>query len=459
MVRDYGEEDAPRSVVVEFAPNAAPAIFGGEGEFLARVTQKLRVQPDTVEAARFRSQEESGVSRAHIALTLAPDDQLGQVREALAAEFGSDIQRVLPVPNAIPALGPAAFEAASFAVETPDFSQLQGYAGSPPVGLGFNEVAFLPGADGTGVTVMDFEAGWQLEHEALGPIRFNHWTGIPSDKPGWIEHGTAVSSILFSPRDGLGISGLVPGARGVLGSIYAGAPPQQRVAQQIQESARFLANGDVLLIEVQRPGPLTDYQADADQRGYLPVSFWPDVRDAIRSCVLKGITVVEVGGNGGVDLDGQDYADVFDQAGSTDQALAPTDSGSIMVGAGAPFDGGELRARGRMPFSNFGQRLDCQAWGQSVVAAGYGDLWGSTRRSYTAKFLGTSSAGPLVAAAVAAIQGRSLYKFGRFVPPLVLRRIFASYGIAQAVAQDARSAERIGPMPSLPYFFRLLDLF
>lgn len=464
MRHDFGTHSKPSVLLVEFADSGAtPSSIRVDTQRIERL--RKHCGPDALHLGRADGAPATAHRTGHqtsgfTEVSLSDDKNLQDVISSIKAEFGDEVRTALPVPDAIPALGPEEFETQALLEQTPDFSQLQGYAGSAPVGLGFNEVASLEGADGRGITVVDLEGSWRLAHEALASVRFNVWTGTPNASSGWIEHGTAVSSILFSPRDGVGISGLVPAARGVLASIYTGTPLQQRISQQLWACLDFLQAGDVILVEVQRPGPKTDYQAHPNQTGYLPVSFWPDVRDAMKACVAKGIVVVEVGGNGGVNLDDAETADSFNQVGSTDTALAETDSGSIMVGAGAPPNDAARPARSRLPFSNHGQRLDCQAWGQGVVGAGYGDLWNAadTARSYTANFLGTSSAGPLVAAAVASIQGRYLRKYGQFVPPLVLRQLFASFGLPQAPDPDQVSTTRIGPQPDLPFFFRALNL-
>ena len=379
-----------------------------------------------------------------------------EVTATIEDVFAEEVVTVLPVPPAIPAIAPESVEPANFSYSTPDFHTLQGYSGSAPLGLGFYDVAILEGSDGSGITVIDLEGGWMLDHEALRPVRFNLWSGVPSNLSGWIEHGTAVSSILIAPRDGIGISGLVPGARKAVVSVYTGDPPRQRIAQQIDACRQFLGPGDVLLIEMQRPGPLTNFQPSDSQRGYIPTSFWPDVKESIRACITAGIVVVEVAGNGGIDLGSAELQGAFDQNGSSLTTLGGADSGSIIVGAGRSQQG-DQSARSRLDFSNYGARLDCQAWGELVVSAGYGDLWGKEgdRNSYTGRFLGTSSAAPMVAAAVVATQGRYRRKYGKPLPPLMVRQIFASLGSPQT---GNNIDERIGPQPDLSQIFAALGL-
>src|SRR6185295_4681179 len=106
-----------------------------------------------------------------------------------------------------------------------------------------------------------------------------------------------------------------------------------------------LAAGDVLLLEV--------------QRRLLPTEVDEADFDAIRLASGLGVLVVEAAGNGGFDLDLSSDLDIRRSL----RRGAPDflDSGAILVGAaraGLPHD--------RAPFSNYGSRLDCFGWGESV---------------------------------------------------------------------------------------------
>lgn len=453
--RDFGQSASRHCILIEFAdPSVAPALASA-----ADGTSHYDVRTKLETACSLSLVPASGPAVAAQAAgrfaTFQSSDERPplEVVDSVSSELGDKVLTVLPVPDAIPAIGPSSGEPKQWPTFTPDFHTLQGYAASAPIGLGFADVGQLEGADGTGITVLDLEGGWILDHEALQPVRYSLWSGSPSEASGWLEHGTAVSSILTAPRMGEGIFGLVPAARGALASIFESGA--QHVAAQLMHAQRLLQPGDVVLMEVQRPGPTTEFQPDADQHGYIPTSFWPDVRAAVRSCVSSGISVVEVGGNGGIDLGDPVLQGGFGQAGSTENTLGDFDSGSIMVGAGhAP---GETNGLAPMPFSNFGDRLDCQAWGERVVCAGYGDLWGEPlgKTSYTRNFFGTSSAAPLIAAVVGAIQGRHLRKYGAPLPPLVLRQALACYGTPQA----GQATNRIGPQPDLAELFDVLGLY
>src|SRR5207253_6497079 len=84
--------------------------------------------------------------------------------------------------------------------------------------------------------------------------------------------------------------------------------------------------------------------------------------------------------------------------------------GAIVVGAGAPprlltgVDYGPDRSR--LDFSNFGSMVDAQGWGQEVTTCGFDQLFAPDEdRWYKLDFGGTSSATPMVAGALACVQG------------------------------------------------------
>ena len=184
-----------------------------------------------------------------------------------------------------------------------------------------------------------------------------------------------------------------------------------------------LAEGDVLLLEIQRGGLPTEVDA-ADL-------------DAIRLASALGIIVVEAGGNGNRNLDA--YVDPDTGFSLRRGASSFRDSGAILVGAAwsvLPHD--------RSPFSNYGSRLDCFAWGDSVTSCGYGDLAGDQVDDYyTNTFSGTSSASPIIAAAAALVQ--ALHP--ATLHPLQMRKLLSNP--ATGTRQGSGVAGFIGIMPDL----------
>jgi hypothetical protein len=325
----------------------------------------------------------------------------------------------------------------------PDLRDGQGYLDPAPRGLDVRYAwqAGGPAARGLGVRLIDVEHGWILDHEDL-PMGIRNVLGGMTYQPGMdnLQHGTAVLG-LIAARDGTaGITGIAP-----LTAIGVSPPPDSiNIACAIYNAANHLLPGDVILIEVHLPGPETPPLAAAagDQTGFVPVEFYPDVYDAVRSATARGIVVVEASGNGGVDLDAYQYRDVVNRF---------YDSGALMVGAAASDGSPE-------DFSNYGSRLDVNAWGDSVVTLGYGyDGAGvpdpayragadenDPRFWYTASFSGTSSASAIVAGAVASLQGVARSWRGLSLSPDEVRALLSYTGTPQA-----SSARRVGPRPDL----------
>ena len=180
--------------------------------------------------------------------------------------------------------------------------------------------------------------------------------------------------------------------------------------------------GDVVLLEMQTFGA---------NGNYGPAEYDPAVWTLVKRATDAGIIVVAAAGNGTEDLDSPDY----------EEYRARGDSGAIIVGAGNP-DGG------RMYFSSFGARVNVHGWGEGVASLGYGDLamvGDDAHQSYTASFSGTSSASPIVASAVVALQSFAQQRLGRTLAPLEVRELLVTTGTPQ-LAGDAGT---IGPRPNL----------
>ena len=110
-------------------------------------------------------------------------------------------------------------------------------------------------------------------------------------------------------------------------------------------------------------------------------------------------------GNGAEDLDHKLYNEYRNR---NDDG----DNGAIRVGAGnkkylIPTD-----------FTTYGSMIHVQGWGLNVVTTGYNDLYDSgEHNNYTHTFSGTSSATPIVASAVVAIQSWYKQHIGDVIKP------------------------------------------
>jgi serine protease len=252
---------------------------------------------------------------------------------------------------------------------------------------------------------------------------------VDPSPPGW--HGTAVIGVMGSLDDGIGTTGGVPDAEYLFIGTYNGS--WYDIEGAILLAADTLEAGDVVLIEQQIGGPRTTGNG---QEGYVSVSWWPWAFVAIEIAVGNGICVVEAAGNGSQNLSHPAYT-----TGNWGHHpyVPENDHLGITVGAsGSAWDRDRIRAS----FSNYGPTVDLHGWGWDVLAPGYGDAYSEPGWRYT-WFSGTSSATPVVANAVAAIQ--SIHKAVRGVPmdPVELRDVL----IATGSPQLSENGQHIGPRP------------
>lgn len=331
------------------------------------------------------------------------------------------------------------------------FGEDQGYLDDAPVGIGarwaWKSLATNPQA----VRICDLEQGWNPNHQAFGANldKVLFYGANRADKENEIGegyHGTAVLGQLAAGAGSHGVKGAAtdvgsffmtshyrskdedpaypfPGTNGQVAAAIVNA----LVLPSDATGPQPLAAGDVLLLEV--------------QRGLMPTETDAADLDAIRLASALGIIVVEAAGNGGFNLDA--YGDS-----STGQNLRRTDphfrdSGAILVGAaraGLPHD--------RAPFSNYGSRLDCFGWGETVTTCGYGDLAGTAAADYyTNTFSGTSSASPIIAGAAALVQALHEAHAGYRLDPRSMRKILSDP--ATGTRQGPNVAGFIGIMPDL----------
>jgi hypothetical protein len=337
---------------------------------------------------------------------------------------------------------------------TPDFSSHQGYLDAAPAGVDARYAWTRPGGDGAGVRIVDVEGAWRFTHEDLGVNQGGVIGGSTSTDIGWRNHGTAVAGEFSGDANAFGVTGISPAANLRTVSIFG---PGMGSGQAIRQAANALSAGDIILIELHRPGPRHNFQERADQLGYIAVEWWPDDFDAILYATSRGVIVVEAGGNGAENLDDALYSKPgpgFPASWTNPFNRANRDSGAIVVGAGAPPPSTHGREHGpdrsRLDFSNYGALIDAQGWGREVTTCGYGDLQGGAGEDvwYTDQFSGTSSASPIVVGTLASLQGVAR-NHGRTLTPAECRAYLRETGSPQQASPSAPVAQRIGNRPDL----------
>ncbi|HLF14668.1 MAG TPA: T9SS type A sorting domain-containing protein [Bacteroidota bacterium] len=339
----------------------------------------------------------------------------------------------LPVPQPVPG----------------SFQSRQGYLNAATDGINAN-YAWSIGDSGQNVTICDFEYWWNLSHQDLPPgittLVPPGWTAV-SLFPGDTNHGTAVLGELASLNNGWGTTGAAYGANIAVAHTYFAGYGWQ-IGTAMTYAMTQLNPGDVFLVEQQMGGPLHLYIPGNDT-GLVPIEWWRPWYDVVVTAVGNGFHVVEAGGNGYQNLDSSVYRT---GNGGHWPFLPQSNSGAIIVGAGAvpsSFYGTDT-ARSRLDFSNYGSRLDLQGWGEFVVTTGYGRLHNSegTDLYYDSAFAGTSSASPIVAAAVTLVETRYETVYGGTMAPATMRSLLKSTGTAQKAGKNPVS-QKIGPLPDL----------
>ena len=310
---------------------------------------------------------------------------------------------------------------------TPNLRPNQGYLDSDTNGIYANAAWAFEGGRGKHVKIIDVERGWETEHEDLPtPFHIGGTIYEPSK-----NHGTAVAGVMVAQDNTYGVTGIVPNAAIGYESWFG-----RSVAQAITSATAELEPGDIILIEVHARGPETvTCDCNFSQCNYLPMEFWQAEFDAIQTATANGLIVVEAGGNGSVNLDHPEYANAFNRD--------FRDSGAILVGASVS------NARAPACFTNHGTRIDLHGWGRNVTTTGYGDAYQGNpegKDKYTFSFSGTSSASPIVAGSVAALQSISVEQDGIILSAAQVRDLLVDTGTPQT---SASSDKLIGPLPNL----------
>ncbi len=358
-------------------------------------------------------------------------------------------------------LGPRPRSRARPPSETPEFTGLQAHLDAAPGGIEARYAWTLPGGGGASVRIVDVERAWRFTHEDLLEHQGGVIGGSPPDDVKPRNHGTAATGVIGGDRNAFGVTGISFDADVRGSSIMIAIPPfwvVENTAWAIWRSARALRQGDIILLELHRPGPRFDFQPREDQKGYIAVEWWPCDFAAILYATRRGVLVVEAAGNGQESLDDTLYdapGPGFPSGWRNAFRRGSRDSGAVLVGAGAPPPGTHGHNwgadRSRLRFSNHGTSVDVQGWGREVTTCGYGDLQGGSNedRWYTNQFAGTSSASAMVAGALASVQGILRAAGKAAFSPLRAREACRATGSPQQAGQGLPVTQRIGARPNL----------
>jgi len=311
-------------------------------------------------------------------------------------------------------------------VATPDMENLQTYLNDNP---GINaKYAWSRGITGQNIRIRDVEYGFYKTHEMLANQNsiqlepgYSPNAGLSGNN--YRDHGTAVVSILGSVKDNIGLTGAVYNASEIKGFMEWTTVGYNRAAA-VSRSINASQAGDIILYEMQTGGK--DGQ-------YCPAEYDSVIWDLTKAATDSGIIIIAAAGNGNQDLDDPFYAAYRGRG----------NSGAIIVGAGSP-----NTTHSKLSFSTYGNRVDVQGWGSSVLAAGYGSYQkydNDDNRTYN-YFSGTSSATPTVASAAVLLQSYYRQTTGQYLTPAAMKNLLVSTGIPQG---GTDTNKKIGPLPNV----------
>lgn len=314
----------------------------------------------------------------------------------------------------------------------------QGYLRDAPEGIGVSHAWKRKGGRGdSSIKFVDIEQGWLFDHESLNLQRIPH-TGInyvPAS-----DHGAGVMGIIMMRDSGSGGIGITPLVNGSVMSLYR---PNGifNTPDAIISALQFLDPGDILLLECQALDPEDEFR------------LWPiEIRqanfDVIRLAIALGITVIEPSGNGNINSSTGNCLDKYMNE-SGEMVLDRNhpdfkESGAIMVAAATS----EVPHR-KMYYTNFGNRIDCYAWGENIFTAGlHTKSSGMAKNTYTHQFGGTSGAAAIVAGAAISLQSIMEAEHHCRLSPSQMRAVLSNslYG---TVSSDGIVNDLIGVMPDM----------
>ncbi len=431
------------------------------------MTRAVDAPVEAVKAQRVKLEKLSGRTLVNWNLVYRID----AADPAYAVQILRNMQALPSVDKIFPEMKPSP----TSLLTTPDLTTWQGYLKPEDTNGGVNaEAAWAAGVTGANVYIVDEEHGINLDHEELGLVaddlsdggnylyQPDCAPGFPpaiSDCDSWIAHGTAVAGILVAAHNDHGVDGIAPDAYYVHATSGDGVGADLYAMTGSVETG--IEPGTIWVIEVALPGKFSGPSYPDDPYGQVPVELWPDVFNAIEQATAYGVTVIEGGGNGQMDLDNTElYTGDWDFA----HDLSYEDAGAVMVGASGGAD--EIMASA---FTNYGSRFNAFSWGFGVATTAYPygeyDWTGTTspippndttNAYFMDNFGGTSSAAAIVAGSAALVQSYARQELGhrRYIMPLKLREILYDSGVAQQ-----GGGGNIGKQPRIDVAMGLVDTF
>lgn len=323
----------------------------------------------------------------------------------------------------------------------------QGYLDAAPVGIGARFAWTLNGGDGNGVQFVDLERGWNLNHEDLLAATVGQAPGLLNQDE--FYHGTRTLGVVLAQDNKVGCVGIAPAAKSTISSIWR-TPTTWNIADGLMAALPQLGLGEVLLAET---------QIILNGKQFLPIELEPANFETIRLATALGVTIIEPAGNGTFNLNLEPDAlgnQILNRGGAQFR-----DSGAVMVAAATRVTRQRLQGGINTFFSaqssNFGNRVNCFAWGEQVTTTDT-DALGTANTLYTNGFDGTSSASAIISGAAVALQGIAKATPLGVRTPGQLRNLLANPTTGTLSANSTTTnpnADNIGVMPNLQNIVQL----
>ncbi|BAL98683.1 MULTISPECIES: S8 family serine peptidase [Caldilinea] len=305
--------------------------------------------------------------------------------------------------------------------------------GGAYVGLNVRDAWAAAGGSGDRVRIGLVENRWNTQHRDLNATQMNDGyascprvAGVPATTiNAEIRHALQTLGVLIAQHDAQDCTGIAHGTVVHLASSWrCDNSNVQDVADAIAALLdKGLGVGDILLLEQQYTW----------QGSHRPVETIPDALAAIQLATQLGVTVIEPAGNGSGPSNNRQGRNL--KLYSPFSAPNPPDSGAVIVSASkAPLSAGSLE---RYPTANYGDRVNCFAWGENVTTLTTGD-------DVTFSYSETSAASAIIAGAAAVIQSVVAGMTGVPLSPAQLRTLMSD----PAYGEDGR-ALGIGVMPDV----------
>src|SRR5439155_4596516 len=147
---------------------------------------------------------------------------------------------------------------------TPDFTARQNYLDAAPGGIDARWAWTQAGGRGRDIRISDVEGAWRFTHEDLTQNQGGVVAGTPPTGVDWRNHGTAVLGEYSGDVNTVGIVGISSDA--IASAVSHGGIGS---ASAINQAASRLRAGDIILLEMHRPGPRNNFAQRDDQRVYM----------------------------------------------------------------------------------------------------------------------------------------------------------------------------------------------